>query len=141
MRTCFALAAGLIVTVSAFPASAGGPSYEGRGYGGPLYVGPNFEQGGQHAPPVYGNKPAASKERAVKKRVHEVTKTREAPAAKEADTEKDSSDKAATAGTGGPVAASVEDTGGKATAAAPAAPATCKHFDATSGQTITVPCK
>ena len=30
-------------------------SYESRGYGGPLGIGPNFQQGGQHAPPVYGS--------------------------------------------------------------------------------------
>ena len=29
-------------------------SYESRGYGGPLGVGPNFQQGGQWGPPVYG---------------------------------------------------------------------------------------
>jgi hypothetical protein len=31
---------------------------EGRGYGGPMYVGPNFQQGGQHAPPDYSAKPS-----------------------------------------------------------------------------------
>ena len=39
-------------------------SYESRGYGGPLGIGPNFQQGGQHAPPVYGsvrNAPTASR--------------------------------------------------------------------------------
>jgi hypothetical protein len=30
-------------------------SFESRGYGGPLGIGPNFQQGGQHAPPVYGS--------------------------------------------------------------------------------------
>ena len=30
------------------------PTYEGRGYGGPLGVGPNFQQGGQWGPPIYG---------------------------------------------------------------------------------------
>ena len=35
-------------------AAAQAPSYESRGYGGPLDVGPNFHQGGQHAPAVYG---------------------------------------------------------------------------------------
>ena len=30
------------------------PTYEGRGYGGPLGVGPNFQQGGQWGAPIYG---------------------------------------------------------------------------------------
>jgi hypothetical protein len=29
------------------------PTYEGRGYGGPLGVGPNFQHGGQWGPPIY----------------------------------------------------------------------------------------
>jgi hypothetical protein len=37
------------------PATSAQVSYESRGYGGPLYIGPNFQQGGQHAPPVYGS--------------------------------------------------------------------------------------
>jgi hypothetical protein len=47
---------GLCVALTTASASAQqGPSYEGRGYGGPLYVGPNFQQGGQWSPPVYGS--------------------------------------------------------------------------------------
>jgi hypothetical protein len=36
-------------------ASAQEPTYEGRGYGGPLGVGPNFQQGGQWGAPIYGS--------------------------------------------------------------------------------------
>ena len=39
------------------------PTYEGRGYGGPLGVGPNFQQGGQWGPPVYGQGQSKSVER------------------------------------------------------------------------------
>jgi hypothetical protein len=66
-------------------ASAQGPSYESRGYGGPLYVGPNFQSGGQHAPPVYGPK---SSNDYKKKRATQTSKERKAPAAKETDTAK-----------------------------------------------------
>jgi hypothetical protein len=44
---CFAL-------VPAAALAQGEPTYEGRGYGGPLGVGPNFQQGGQWGPPIYG---------------------------------------------------------------------------------------
>ena len=68
MRTLIAaLAAGLCLAAMTISASAQGPSYETRGYGGPLYVGPNFQQGGQHAPPVYGQVRSKS-ERAATRR-------------------------------------------------------------------------
>src|ERR1700681_1346183 len=55
-KTTLALAIGLSFALTTASASAQqGPSYEGRGYGGPLYVGPNFQQGGQWSPPVYGS--------------------------------------------------------------------------------------
>lgn len=46
---------GLCLALTIASASAQGPSYESRGYGGPLYVGPNFQQGGQWSPPIYGS--------------------------------------------------------------------------------------
>lgn len=144
MRTKFALVAGLCLALATAPALGQGPSYEKRGYGGPLYVGPNFEQGGQHAPPDYGTK--ANKERSAPKR--SVSKAK-APTTKEANTDKGSSEKQSSTTTSGSVpmsGADVEalpksDTEPSATAEAPAAPTTCKRFDATSGQTITVPCE
>ena len=46
---------GLFVALTAAAALAQEePTYEGRGYGGPLGVGPNFQQGGQWGPPIYG---------------------------------------------------------------------------------------
>jgi hypothetical protein len=67
-------------------AAAQGPSYESRGYGGPLYVGPNFQGGGQHSPPIYGGS-SSSKKHYKKKRVHQATKPRKEQA-KETDTAK-----------------------------------------------------
>jgi type IV secretory pathway VirB10-like protein len=53
-KRIFALV-GLFVTLTTTTAVAQEqPTYEGRGYGGPLGVGPNFQQGGQWGPPVYG---------------------------------------------------------------------------------------
>ncbi len=58
MRTNVALAAGICLALAAGPAAA---QNEGRGYGGPLYVGPNFSTGGQSTTPDYGAKPAKKK--------------------------------------------------------------------------------
>ena len=53
-RKIFALI-GLFVALTTTAALAQEePTYEGRGYGGPLGVGPNFQQGGQWGPPIYG---------------------------------------------------------------------------------------
>jgi hypothetical protein len=70
-------------------AAAQGPSYESRGYGGPLYVGPNFQSGGQNSPPVYGQG-SSSKKQYRKRRVERATTERKAPAAKATDTAKSS---------------------------------------------------
>ena len=68
MRTLtVAIAAALCLAAAIGSVSAQAPSYESRGYGGPLYVGPNFQQGGQHAPPVYGQGTSKS-ERATTRR-------------------------------------------------------------------------
>lgn len=95
-RTNFALAVGLCLALSTASASAGELSYESRGYGGPLYVGPNFQQGGQHSPPVYGPK-SSSQERATTKRMRGASKSRMAPATQEATTEKEEAAPAAKA--------------------------------------------
>ncbi len=55
-KTALIVAAGFAVALTAAPAFAqNGPSYEDRGYGGPLYVGPNFHEGGQYTHPIYGS--------------------------------------------------------------------------------------
>lgn len=144
MRKNAALAAGLALALASTPAWTQGSSSEGRGYGGALNVGPNFKQGGQNSPPVYG--PKTSKERTTPKR--NISKGK-APAAKEAHTEKGSSEKESSTVSSGPVpttsvdaeASPKADTEPSTTAEAPATPTTCKRFDATSGRTITVPCE
>lgn len=86
-RTNVALAVGLCLALTTVSASAGALSFESRGYGGPLYVGPNFQGGGQHSPPSYGPK-SSSQERATTKRERSTAKSRKAPATREANTEK-----------------------------------------------------
>lgn len=145
MRSHTALATSFYLTLAAGPALAQNPSYEGRGYGGPLYVGPNFEQGGQHAPPVYGTKPA--KKRAAIKPPRETPKAaRKAPAKKDMtpDTTEQKPDQASSS-----VAPSADPTDSNtgttetppSTGTATSTATTCKRFDSTAGQTITVPCQ
>ena len=144
-RITITLAATLGVSFGPASALAQNPSYKERGYGGPLYVGPNFEQGGQHTPPNYGNNPA--KKRVIKetppapqkKKPRDVAKApKPQPPAKQ-ETEKE---QATTTRTVPPSAddatpnTATEDSASTATTTA----ATCKKFDSTAGQTITVPC-
>ena len=151
MRTLIAaLAAGLCLAAMTISASAQGPSYETRGYGGPLYVGPNFQQGGQHAPPVYGQVRSKS-ERAATRRERNA-KTHKAPSTREAKTEKPSTPKAESAAasnsTSDEKADSENSTISSATLHSDAGsnttdastPVTCKRYIAAVGQTVSVPC-
>jgi len=52
-KTHFALAASALMLTCGGALAQDAPSYESRGYGGPLYIGPNFHQGGQMSPPNY----------------------------------------------------------------------------------------
>jgi hypothetical protein len=52
-KTCYALAASALMLTCGAALAQDAPSYESRGYGGPLYIGPNFHQGGQMSPPSY----------------------------------------------------------------------------------------
>jgi hypothetical protein len=147
-----AFAAGLCLAAATVSASAQGPSYESRGYGGPLYVGPNFQQGGQHAPPVYGQGRSKS-ERATTRRSH-TAKSRSAPATREAKTEKPSStpksesadaaksagDKKADSENSTISSAALQSDSNTGAKAEVATPVTCKRYVAAVGQTVTVPC-
>ena len=62
-RKIFALIGLFVALTSAAALAQEQPTYEGRGYGGPLGVGPNFQQGGQWGPPVYGQGQSKSVER------------------------------------------------------------------------------
>ena len=88
-----ALAIGLSFTLMTAPASAqNGPGYEERGYGGPLYVGPNFHEGGQYTHPIYGSgsyhspssrdyrAPSSSESRVRQRSVNRNTNARRVPA-------------------------------------------------------------
>jgi len=82
-----AIATACLAAMTAF-AAAQGPSYESRGYGGPLYVGPNFKSGGQYTPPSYGPKSSSRARHRKRKRAYQATKERKARAAKTVDTAK-----------------------------------------------------
>ncbi len=92
-KLSLAIAAVFFAAMTAF-AAAEGPSYESRGYGGPLYVGPNFQEGGQHAPPVYDTNPS-SREPHKRKRSYEVTKSPAARRERQTDTAKSAPEKSA----------------------------------------------
>ena len=62
-RKIFALIGLFVALTTAAALAQEQPTYEGRGYGGPLGVGPNFQQGGQWGPPVYGQGQSKSVER------------------------------------------------------------------------------
>jgi hypothetical protein len=140
MRTNVALAAGICLGLTAGAALAQNPTYEGRGYGGPLYVGPNFQTGGQHTAPTYGKKP-------VKKSVAVPTQRPAAKVQKAKPEKKEVATKKAAPQTvkeePATPAVAEKPAAADATAAETAAttPATCKRFEPTSGQTITVPCQ
>ena len=53
-KRTFALIGLFVALTTAAAVAQEQPTYEGRGYGGPLGVGPNFQQGGQWGPPIYG---------------------------------------------------------------------------------------
>jgi hypothetical protein len=60
-KAFFAAVAVLLLLMAPLTTTVCAQSYESRGYGGPLYIGPNFQQGGQHAPPVYNSGPSRSR--------------------------------------------------------------------------------
>ena len=135
MRTNVALAAGLCLAMAVGPAAA---QNEGRGYGGPLYVGPNFSTGGQSTTPDYGAKSTKKKATVARERV--APKPRKAPVEKEVATEK-ASEPAAEKSTTSTVAQKPAASDAATSETAGTSPVTCKRFDSTAGQTITVPCQ
>ena len=70
-KLVLAIAAALLAAMTAVASAQG---YGGqRGYGGPLYIGPNFEKGGQHETPLYGSD-SYSKKKYNKKRTYRAKK-------------------------------------------------------------------
>ena len=157
IKTTHMLAAGFFFAAATLAASAGELSYESRGYGGPLYIGPNFQEGGQHAPPVYDSKPSHSERSSVRhERVHETSKPRKAKETREAKEKTAPAEKAAAADEAAPsekkkaesenstissaaLHADTADAGVKSKPA-DAGPITCKRYIAAVGQTVTVAC-
>lgn len=151
-----AFAAGALLAAMTGFALAQGPSYESRGYGGPLYVGPNFKQGGQYETPTYEKK-RTYKKRNKKKRTYRAKKPVPSKA-KKADTAKAatptkraekiesenstitraSSVPPASTGTSAVVAQGEENT--KPQGKKAPTKIDCKKYVATIGTTITVPC-
>ena len=137
MRLRSALAAALLLAVA--PQCVLAQSYEDRGYGGPLSVGPNFKQGGQHSTTDYGAKPPkkpAAKPYAPAKHPAKVAKPPK-PTVKKKD------DVARTPATATPVASETAAPPETAVSDTPAAetPATCRRFVATTSTTIEVKCE
>ena len=54
-KTSLTLAAACLALMSVGASAQDNSSYENRGYGGPLDVGPNFHEGGQSGPAIYGS--------------------------------------------------------------------------------------
>ena len=73
-RTRFAIAAAALALMSA--SASAQVSYESRGYGGPLGIGPNFQQGGQHSPPVYGGQERSTERYRAPQRLDRVQRKR-----------------------------------------------------------------
>lgn len=172
MRRRFALAAAALATaglvaIAAAPILA--QSTGTRDYGGPLSIGPNFNQGGQHSTTDYGaktpqkpKKKTAAKPSSPEKTPAKVAKP-DKPRIKKETVAKGQPDSKAPPGTksppetGTPPETNAAETNAAETsvpAEAPAAsetpaagtaatdpPGTCRKFDATTGTTLTVACE
>jgi hypothetical protein len=146
LKVVFAIGAGWLAVLTGV--ALAGPSYESRGYGGPLYVGPDFHKGGQHETPTYGKRTYKKKKTYKKTRSYQAKKPSKAKAAKKV------GDTGATAAT----AASVTDdptnqnssiagvtaattaTAGEVQKAKASGPVDCKKYFPAAGITATVDC-
>lgn len=163
-KTNVALAIWLCLALMTAPASAqGGPSYEGRGYGGPLYVGPNFHEGGQYSAPVYGSRsygsPSSREDNGATTRQRHITRSSpakeeatahkgapddkpsetKAPATKAAETENSSIAVLSTRTDTAEVAVTSK-TEAKPKVEATDTPVNCKKYFPAVGLTLSVPC-
>jgi hypothetical protein len=148
-------------------AAAQGLSYEGRGYGGPLYIGPNFKDGSQRSIPVY--EPGAPKKSQKKKRSYRAAKPHKKPDVEETQTAKgttekggiesenssisraadgrvggsDKTDTAAVQNENSSISATKLSTAATAKGGAPSAPLNidCKKYFPTAGVTLSVACE
>jgi hypothetical protein len=138
------VAASFAVAVSA--AWAESPSYESRGYGGPLYVGPDFKSGKKTESPTKKRVQRATRKRAPVAKAP-VAKQPEPEAAAAADAVSENSSIAGAspdAGTpaGGGASKPVQTTGGASGDAAQAnRKLGCVKYLPTAGITASVPCE
>jgi hypothetical protein len=138
--------AALCLALLTVVAAAGEMSYEGRGYGGPLGVGPNFHSSGSSSQEGYSPQ-RSSGERAHRaankpKPAKEVDTAKTAPAKKEAENE-NSSIAGASLQTDKAGEQTAVDTETKPTAepAPTTSTASCKRYFPSVGKTVSVPCE
>lgn len=120
-------------------------TYEGRGYGGPLGVGPNFNSSKPSAPKHYRKR--TYKKRATTRPSNNNTET--AKSAPEADVpvkksvKKDTVNQNSSIATsaGAPAKTAVHETGATPAAEPQSATVGCKRFIPSIGETVTVPCE
>ena len=123
-------------------------TYEGRGYGGPLGVGPNFHSSEPSKPKRYRKpryKPSHKPSKNVKKRPAKETETaksapeKAAPATKDAVSQNSSISTGATTAAGS-TQASAQETATKPSSDTETSSVGCKRFIPSIGETVTVPC-
>jgi hypothetical protein len=138
------LAAGLALGLTTVPGFAqGGPSYESRSYGGPLYIGPNFHQGGQYSAPIYGSPSYRAPSSGEYRRQRSVTRTREATTHKNDKVSEPTPALTKTATTENSsiaVLATREDAKDTKAEAADSSPVNCRKYFPNVGLTVSVPC-
>jgi len=143
-RTILAIAA-LWLALSTASAAADPMSYEGRGYGGPLGVGPNFHSSEPSKPGHYQRKRTYKAKRRTRTGPAEDADTVTAAPAHEAAAKKkaesrNSSIATASAGESKPDEKAATETAAKP-ASEPQASVGCKRFIASVGETVSVLCE
>jgi hypothetical protein len=146
LKVGFAMCAAWLALFSSV--ALAGPSYESRGYGGPLYVGPNFQKGGQHETPTYEKKTYQKKKTYKKTRSYEAKKPSKTKAAEKSGSGS-AGPGAASAGVADPtnenstisgVTAAANETAGQVQKTKASAPVDCKKYFPAAGITATVEC-
>jgi hypothetical protein len=144
LKVVFAIGAGWLAVLTGV--ALAGPSYESRGYGGPLYVGPDFQKGGQHETPTYGKRTYKKKKTYKKTRSYQAKKPSKAKAAKKSGSDTTT---AATASVEDPtnenscisgVTAAPSGTAAQVQKANASTPVDCKKYFPAAGITATVEC-
>lgn len=145
-RSILALATVCLV-LGAVRVAADPMSYEGRSYGGPLGVGPNFRSSEPSQPkryrkPSYKPKPRKSAKTRPDRQTETATTAPEkaAPAAKDAVSQNSSISTGSTKSAAS-AQAPAQETGAKPAVDSGANNVGCKRFIASVGETVSVPCE